>query len=170
MYGHPRDIPATDHDLAGVQPLTDREADRSEFFAKIWRSDADISRGDRLMPRQPPVREVTVQDSPEGVSGKLSFFNNSRTMTSQVDFVYLNRGIRDGLVVGSPLEVYREGYTATETARNEQVAIPPRTVASLIVVRANAGSAVAFVRSSSVELEIGDRFRAAEQVQSVASR
>ena len=31
--------------------------------------------------------------------GKLSFFADSRTMTSQVDFVYLNRGLRDGLVV-----------------------------------------------------------------------
>lgn len=139
-------------------------------IAKIWRSNADIKRGDRLMPRQPPVLEVTVQESPEGVSGKLSFFSDSRTMTAQIDFVYLNRGSRDGLVVGSPLEVYREGYSATETARNEQVAVPPRTVASLIVVRANARSAVAFVRITEVELEIGDHFRGAEQVQAVASR
>jgi len=104
------------------------------------------------------------------VSGKLVFFSDSRTMTTQVDFVYLNRGVSDGLVVGSPLEVYREGYAVMETARNEQVEVPPRVVASLIVVRANARSAVAFVRNTEVELEIGDRFRAAEERQSVASR
>jgi hypothetical protein len=167
--------PDTDGELLGyhvdiVGWIEVQEIYQETSIAKIYGANADINRGDRLMPRQPPVLEVTIQDSPEGVSGKLSFFSDSRTMTSQVDFVYLNRGSRDGLVVGSPLEVYRPAYVAMETARNERVAVPSRSVASLIVVRANARSAVAFVRSAEVELEIGDQFRAATQAQSVASR
>ena len=130
-------------------------------IARIWQSDAAIGRGDRLMPRQPLSLDVPVQDPPMGVEGKISFFADSRTISSHVDFVYLNRGSNDGLIPGSPLEVFRRSYTALETARDVDVAIPARAVAQLIVVRANLHSAVAFVAHTNVELVIGDEFRAA---------
>jgi hypothetical protein len=75
------------------------------------------------------------------------------------DFVYLNRGTLDGLEVGSPLEVYRAGYAARETTRDENVAVPPRAIAKLIVVRAEEQTAVAMVTTTETELALGDQFR-----------
>jgi hypothetical protein len=77
------------------------------------------------------------------------------------DYVYLNRGELDGLQVGSPLEVYRNGWQAPETARDTRVEVPDRVIGQLLVVRARRQSAVALIRHTETELELGDRFRGA---------
>ena len=79
------------------------------------------------------------------------------------DFVYLNRGTLDGLDVGSPLEVYRPSYPADEVVRREKVDVPDRVVAQLLVVRANNEASVAVVTGTDGELQLGDRFRGANE-------
>ena len=122
------------------------------------------------MPRKPIDKDIVIGRSPTGVDGKLSFFADRRTLTSHIDFVYLNRGMFDGLAVGSPLEVYRRGYAAPERARNQMVRVPDRVVGQLIVVRTSGKSAVAFVANTNVELEVGDRFRGATGLPLVSRR
>lgn len=146
------------------------ESDRETSRAKIVRSFAEVERGDRVMPRKPIDKDIVIGRSPTGVDGKLSFFADRRTLTSHIDFVYLNRGMFDGLAVGSPLEVYRRGYAAPERARNQMVRVPDRVVGQLIVVRTSGKSAVAFVANTNVELEVGDRFRGATGLPLVSSR
>ena len=93
------------------------------------------------------------------MEGKITFFPGRRTLLGFQDFVYLNRGTLDGLQVGSPLEVYRTGYSARETVRDENVAVPDRVVAKMLVVRTEEQTSVAMVTSTETELELGDRFR-----------
>jgi len=131
--------------------------------AEIRLSGAEIELGDRLLRREPPQLDIEIGPSPTGVEGRISFFPNLRTLMATQDFVYLNRGSEDGLSVGSPLEVYRDGYTARETARDENVRVPERVVAHLLVLRAQPKSSVAVVRSSQEELALGDRFRGASE-------
>ena len=69
---------------------------------------------------------------------------------------------RDGLEAGSPLEVYRPGYTANEGARSISVEVPDRVIAKLVVVRADTEASVAVVMQTDVELKLGDRFRGAD--------
>jgi hypothetical protein len=128
-------------------------------LASIQLSASEIEIGDRVMPRDPPVLDVEVGSSPEGVDGKISFFPSSRVMMGSIDYVYLNRGELDGLEVGSPLEVYRTGWIADEPARQTKVEVPDRVVARLLVVRAQSETAVAMVTQTETELELGDRFR-----------
>jgi len=132
-------------------------------LAVIRESFGEIVVGDRLMPRTPVPAEIAVQASPGDVDGKISFFANKRTVMGTSDFVYLNRGALDGLEVGSPLEVYRESFLATETTRDERVRVPERVVAQLLVVKAEPMTSVAFVTHTDTELELGDRFRGAQQ-------
>ena len=61
-----------------------------------------------------------------------------------------------------PLEVYREGYAAREVTRHEDVSVPDRVVAQMVVVRAASEASVAVVLASDTELKLGDRFRAAQ--------
>ncbi len=132
-------------------------------LAAIRESVSEIQIGDRLMPRKPVPAEIAMQASPGDVDGKISFFANKRTVMGTADFVYLNRGALDGLEVGSPLEVYRESFHANETVRDERVEIPERVVAQLLVVKAEPSTSVAFVMHTDTELELGDRFRGAQQ-------
>jgi hypothetical protein len=132
-------------------------------LAVIRQSFSEIEVGDRLMPRTPAPEEIAVQASPGDVDGKISFFANKRTVMGTSDFVYLNRGALDGLEVGSPLEVYRESFLANENTRDERVRVPERVVAQLLVVKAEPMTSVAFVAHTDTELEVGDRFRGAQQ-------
>jgi hypothetical protein len=132
-------------------------------LATIRESGSEIQLGDRLMPRTPVPAEIAMQASPGDVDGRISFFANKRTVMGTADFVYLNRGALDGLEVGSPLEVYRESFLADETTRHERVRVPERVVAQLLVVRAEPMTSVAFVTHTETELELGDRFRGAQQ-------
>jgi hypothetical protein len=131
--------------------------------AEIRLSGAEIGLGDRLMRREPPQLDIAIGPSPTDVEGRISFFPNRRTLMASNDFVYLNRGSDDGLSVGSPLEVYRDGYSVRETARDETVRVPDRVVAQLLVLRAEPNSSVAVVRQTQEELELGDRFRGASR-------
>jgi len=129
-------------------------------LATIRMSTGEIELEDRLIPRRPLPPRIPLQSSPGDVEGKISFFPHERVLMGFNDFVYLNRGSLDGLEVGSPLEVYRLGFTASETSRNnERVAVPDRRIARMVVVRADSRASVALVTTTDSELEIGDRFR-----------
>jgi len=129
-------------------------------LATVRMSTSGVAEGDRLIPREPLPQEIALQPSPQGVEGKISFFPQRRVLMGLHDFVYLNRGSLDGLEVGSPLEVYRTGYGAREVTRHEEVAVPDRVVAKMVVVRAATEAAVAVVMRADTELSLGDRFRA----------
>lgn len=129
-------------------------------LATIRMSTSGVAEGDRLIPREPLPQEIALQPSPQGVEGKISFFPQRRVLMGLHDFVYLNRGSLDGLEVGSPLEVYRTGYGAREVTRHEDVAVPDRVVATMVVVRAATEASVAVVLRADTELSLGDRFRA----------
>jgi hypothetical protein len=130
--------------------------------ARIHMSTGEIEEGDRVMPREPLPPEIDVKPAPE-VDGKITFFPGRRVLMGMQDFVYLNRGTLDGIQVGSPLEVYRQGYPATEVTRDEKVLVPDRVVAKMLVVRAEEQTAVAMVMSTQTELALGDHFRGEKQ-------
>jgi nucleoid-associated protein YgaU len=128
---------------------------------RIRMSTAGVEVGDHLIPREPLPARIAIQESPQGIEGKISFFPHKRVLMGLNDFVYLNRGARDGLEVGSPLEVYRVGYSTWEVSRGENVQVPDRVVAQLLVVRAEEEASVAIVTFAKTELAMGDRFRGA---------
>jgi nucleoid-associated protein YgaU len=137
------------------------ETDAEASLAVVRMSAGEMEIGDRVMPRERPILDVDVAASPKNIDGQISFFPASRVLIGTADYVYLNRGELDGLQVGSPLEVYRSGWEAPEPARNTRVEVPDRVIANLLVVRARRESAVALVRHTETELELGDRFRGA---------
>jgi hypothetical protein len=127
--------------------------------AEIGLSTGEIKVGDRLLPRRPESIDITIQQSPEDVSGEIVFFPNRRVVIGPLDFVYLNRGTLDGLETGSPLEVIRGGDVVREEVRRTSVEIPKRVVAQLLVVEARPETAVALVAEAETDLLVGDTFR-----------
>jgi hypothetical protein len=139
------------------------ETDAETSLAIVRQSSDEIVVGDRLMPRVQELNEIAIQAAPAGVEGQISFMARQRTHVGTMDYVYLNRGTVDGVQVGTPLEVYREGYVARDQARDEKVAVPDRVVADLLVVRAADETSVALIRHTEEELGVGDHFRSAAQ-------
>jgi hypothetical protein len=144
-------------DMLGWVEVIEPKAETSLVSIRLSASEIEI--GDRIVRRELPVLNVAVGSSPEGVDGKISFFPSSRVLMGSIDYVYLNRGELDGLEVGSPLEVYRTGWIASEPARKTKVEVPDRVIAQLLVVRAQPETAVAMITHTETELELGDRFR-----------
>jgi hypothetical protein len=147
--------------ILGWMEILEPHAETS--LAEIRESVIDVVKGDQLMVREPRVREIAIQASPEAVEGQISFLAWKRTVMGTMDYVYLNRGTLDGIEVGSPLEVYRKGYTALEEVRGAKVQVPDRVVADLLVVKAEPEASVALIRHTEEELTLGDYFRGMQQ-------
>jgi hypothetical protein len=135
--------------------------------AVIRLSTSEVRRGDRLLPRTKPQAEIQVRSAP-AVEGHVVFTPDSRLNMAGADVVYLDRGARDGLEVGSPLEIYRplgEGDgVGVDAARGEEVRLPDAVVAKLLVVAARDHTAVAVVTHAVEELNRGDRFRGTDSI------
>ncbi|MEE2676934.1 MAG: LysM domain-containing protein [Myxococcota bacterium] len=142
--------------LGWVEVLETRD---ESSLAAVRRSASEMQIGDRLMPRRAPMGDIAIRTEPSDVEGRISFLPQSRTAMGTLDYVYLNRGVEDGLGVGSALEVYRKGFPAHDTVRGTPVRVSDRVVADLLVVRAEAEASVALVRRTEEELALGDFFR-----------
>ncbi len=140
--------------------LVVREVEGDSATAEIRMSRSEILRGDRLIPRVFPPREVELKFTPGAAEGNIVFIPEGRAHVADGDFVYLNRGYSDGLVLGSELEVYEPGGLKAERVKGTQVMTPDRNEATLVVIDVQARTAVGYVTGSKRALQVGDRVRA----------
>jgi hypothetical protein len=148
-------------DKLGWLEITDVHPESSE--AMIRASSEEIRKGDRLVPYVQPNTAVDVHSSTPPVEGQVAFFPQLRTITGGHDVVFLNRGSEQGLVVGSPLEVYRANGKARDAETGKRHMLPDEVIGKLVVVEAEPRTSVAVVTHSHEEIERGDHFRAASQ-------
>lgn len=128
-------------------------------IGEIRMSYAEMRRGSRIMPQAEISNHVTVMRTPEASEGQIVFLPSSKTVVADGGYVYLNRGELDGLEVGSELEVFERGRIHNDVPRDVDVQTPDHRVATLVVVKVDSQTAVAFVLNSGRELEIGDTVR-----------
>ena len=127
----------------------------------IRMSHSDIAKGDHVMPRRLRNAEIPIGDRVE-VEGMLAYTPDKRVQMGQGDVLYLNRGTRQGIRVGSPLEVFKPMGERRDAVRKEMRALPDHVVAKLIVVEAHDETSVAVVTHTSVELTRGLSFRGSD--------
>jgi hypothetical protein len=128
-------------------------------IGEIRMSYSEVPRGARILAMQPVSRHVTVMRTPEANDGQIVFLPTSKTVMADGDYVYLNRGELDGLEVGSELEVTDLGGIYNDVPRDVDVQTPDHKVATLVVVKLEPQTAVAFVLNAARELEVGDSVR-----------
>jgi hypothetical protein len=131
--------------------------------ALIRLSRGEVLKGDHVMPRRARTAEVPIGERVD-VEGVVAHTPNHRVQMGSGDVLYLNRGSRDGLVLGSPVEIYEKRAKVWDAARRENRALADRTVAKAIVVDAYENTAVAVVTHASTELNRGMAFRGAESL------
>ncbi len=142
--------------------------DEESARAIIRISRAEIQRGDHLLPRRVRSMDIPIAASPGPVEGRVVHTPDRRLQMAQIDVVYLDRGTKDGLAVGSPLEIYRplgEHGSAVDEAQHQERRIPDHVVAKLLVVDVYDDTAVAVVTHTTEELNRGDHFRGADSIE-----
>jgi nucleoid-associated protein YgaU len=142
--------------------------DEESSRAVIRMSRYEIQRGDHLLPRRIRSADIPISSSPGPVEGRIVHTPDRRLQMSQADVVYLDRGTKDGLVIGSPLEIYRsigDRGVAVDDAQNRERRVPDHIVAKLIVVDVYDETAVAVVTHTTEELNRGDHFRGSDSIE-----
>jgi hypothetical protein len=131
--------------------------------AIIRLSRSEIEKGDHVMPRRARNADVTIGDRVE-VDGVVAFTPDKRMQMGSGDVVYLNRGSRDGLVVGSPIEVYAARGKVRDGVRKEDRKLADRSLAKGLVVDAYDHTAVAVMTHVTTEINRGMKFRGSDSL------
>jgi len=142
--------------------------DEESSRAMIRMSRYEIERGDHLLPRRVRSADIAIAASPGPLEGRIVHTPDRRLQMSQSEVVYLDRGTKDGLVVGSPVEIYRslgDHGSAVDDAQKQERRIPDHVVAKLLVVDVYDDTAVAVVTHTTEELNRGDHFRGSDSIQ-----
>jgi hypothetical protein len=141
--------------------------DEESSRALIRLSRSEIQRGDHLLPRRVRSAEIPIGGSPGPVEGRIVHTPDRRLQMSQTDIVYLDRGMRDGISVGSPLEIYRplgDHGKSIDSAQSQERRIADHVVAKLLVVDVYDDTSVAVVTHTTEELNRGDSFRGSDSI------
>jgi len=126
-------------------------------------SRGEMLRGDHVMPRRTRSAEIPIMDNPN-IEGVIAYTPSKRVQMGSGDVLYLNRGTSQGLVVGSPVEVYETRGKAFDEVRKESRALADRVLAKAIVVDAYDDTSVAVVTHTNTELNRGFKFRGSDSI------
>lgn len=140
-----------------------KEVHDESATAEIRLSRGEITKGDHVMPRRARSVEIPIGDAVD-VEGVVAYMPNKRAQMGGGDVIYLNRGSRDGLVLGSPVEIYAERGEAWDAVRHENRALADKVLGKAIVVDAYDHTAVAVVTHASTELNRGMPFRGSASI------
>jgi hypothetical protein len=141
--------------------------DEESSRAIIRMSRYEIERGDHLLPRRVRSMDIPLAASPGPLEGRVVHTPDRRLQMSQSEVVYLDRGSKDGLVVGAPIEIYRslgDHGSAVDLVQKQERRIPDHVVAKLLVVDVYDDTAVAVVTHTTEELNRGDHFRGSDSI------
>jgi hypothetical protein len=123
--------------------------------ALIVDQEDSVSRGEYVIPYESPIRTVTPSNQCEkNIKGKIAAGDHDQYLISNQDFVFLNRGRKDGLSNGQMLSVVRRGDGLD---MQDDKGLPDVVFGRLLVVEANEHSATAYVTDLKDSLEVGDR-------------
>jgi hypothetical protein len=113
----------------------------------------EIERGDQIITRNHPPREIPLRKALDEVEGSIVFTPGIRWMRGQADSVYLNVGAIHGIEVGTQLQVIDRGMVKASSK------MPDTIIAELVVIGVEPETAVAYITETDRELEVGDFVR-----------
>jgi len=145
-------------DVGSAQVLTE-EGDVATVA--ITRSSQEVRLGDRLLPSEERAISSTFFPSEPAseISGLILDVPRGVSKIGAMDVVTLNKGIRDGLVVGNVLAVYKTGETVHDRVNGQNVKIPDERAGLLMVFRTYDKLSYGIVLSSNQQLSVLDKVR-----------
>ncbi|NWF55861.1 MAG: hypothetical protein HXY45_13815 [Syntrophaceae bacterium] len=123
--------------------------------AKIEKSFFDIRHGDLITPiSYSPPSEVALR-SPEGIKGVVVAAAEEQENISEREVVYIDRGARDGVIMGDLFTIYQLPYFTDET-RQKEAKLPQMKVGEAVVIHLGKETSTLLVTHSSQSIYVGD--------------
>lgn len=125
------------------------------------RSTREIRPGDRLLPHE--ERRIAANFYPSSPlmepGGQIIGVEGGVTQVGRLSVVALNRGVRDGLLEGNVLAIYKRGESIVDRVKQERVTLPAERAGVLMVFRTFEKMSFALVMEADRPLMVGDLLR-----------
>jgi len=173
----PKNVKPGDHFFIGryldavIHPQTKKDMGRVVFIpgelvvlggegniitAKIHKSSQPIECGDKIYsPPLLPLAETSIRTNKK-IKGQVIFsLNKSENMTLK-EYIFIDRGSQDGLIVGNTFKIYRPGHLAEKVLSDKGNQIPKFKIGEAVIVSVQKESSTAVITNSSQEIKPGD--------------
>ncbi|MER3445775.1 MAG: hypothetical protein C4291_02570 [Candidatus Dadabacteria bacterium] len=127
--------------------------------AKITSSYREITRGAKIRPIEPFVKEVVLKKGIEEVDGYVVDTLNSVELSGKGDIVYIDVGQEDGVVPGNTFSIYKLPRRAFDPDARRDVVIPGTFLGRLVVLNVQKEAATGIIIESTRQIEKGDAVR-----------
>lgn len=124
--------------------------------AVITSSYVEITRGARIRPEEPFVKEVVLRKGIERVDGFIVTTKNNTELSGKGDIVYVDIGEVDSIVPGNTFSIYTLPRKSYDPDARKRVRIPGTLIGKIVVLEVKEKSATGIITESSRQIEIGD--------------
>jgi len=121
----------------------------------ITSSYVEITRGARIRPQEPFVKEVILRKGTERVDGFVIDTKNNTEVSGKGDVVYLDVGEVNNVVPGNVFSIYTQPRKAYDPDAHKDVVIPGTLIGKIVVLEVKEKSATGIITESSRQIEIG---------------
>jgi len=124
--------------------------------AVITNSFREITRGAKIRPQEPFVKEVVIKKGTGIANGLVVEYENLVEVAGQGDIVYIDVGKADSVVPGNTFTIYTNPRKAYDPDIGDDVVIPPDVKGKLIVFDVEENASTGLILQSKRQIEIGD--------------
>jgi len=124
--------------------------------ARITNSFREITRGARIRPAQPFVKEVVLKKGNDKLEGFVVETLNNIELSGRGDIVYLDVGEEDAVVPGNTFSIYKLPHKAFDPDARTTVTIPPSLVGKIAVLNVQRDTSIGIIIESTRQIEKGD--------------
>ncbi|MDN3235313.1 LysM peptidoglycan-binding domain-containing protein [Pseudomonas sp. WAC2] len=127
----------------------------------LSRTNEEVRLGDRLFPTEQRVVNSTFMPSApdRDINGIILDVPRGVTQIGQFDVVIINKGMRDGLVEGNVLAVYKTGETVRDRVTGDNVKVPDERSGLLMIFRTYDKLSYGLVLNATRQLSVLDKVR-----------
>lgn len=124
--------------------------------AKITNSLKEISRGARIRPSEPFVKEIVLKKGTDRLEGFVVETLNNVELSGKGDIVYVDVGEDDAVVPGNTFSIYELPRKIFDPDAGKTVTIPPTLVGKVAILNVRQETSTGIILESGRQIEKGD--------------
>jgi hypothetical protein len=125
--------------------------------AKIHESIRPILRGDYILTPAPVHAEAVPIRSLKKIEGRIIFSQEGIENISSNEFIFIDRGSQDGVILGALFKIYQMSDDFEESLKEDPSRLPLNKVGKAVVVSVQDKTSAALITLSSQAIRIGDQ-------------
>jgi nucleoid-associated protein YgaU len=142
----------------GVGRVSVEKTSEDVATLEVLRSYEELRPGDRLLPSEDrPLDSIFYPSAPiVSVDGEIIDVEGGVTQVGKYNVIIINRGIRDGLVIGNVLAINQKGDSVVDRVRGGKVNLPDERAGIAMIFRTFDKISLALVMEAERPLSVGD--------------